>query len=311
MKISLFPGSVPGQIPLLSEIIRQGVEAERDGFDGLWIPHLSNRGFDALTAVSLIGSHTESIELGTAVVPSYPRHPIAMAQQAMTSQVATQGRLVLGIGPSHQGNVEDSWGLSYERPAHHVREYLSILNPLIHEGKVQFSGEMYVVNTQIDVPETSSFPILISALAPAMLRVAGELADGTITWMAGISAIEKHIAPRINKAAREAGRNMPRICVGLPICVTDDRAAAFEQAAVTFQRYGTLVNYRRILNVESVDGPADVSVIGNEKEVEEKLRGFADAGVTDFLAAVYPVGDRPEEISKRTRDLLANLVGKI
>lgn len=311
MKISLFPGSVPGQIPLLSEIIRQGVEAERDGFDGLWIPHLSNRGFDALTAVSLIGSHTESIELGTAVVPSYPRHPIAMAQQAMTSQVATQGRLALGIGPSHQGNVEDSWGLSYERPAHHVREYLSILNPLIHEGKVQFSGEMYVVNTQIDVPETSSFPILISALAPAMLRVAGELADGTITWMAGISAIEKHIAPRINKAAREAGRNMPRICVGLPICVTDDRAAAFEQAAVTFQRYGTLVNYRRILNVESVDGPADVSVIGNEKEVEEKLRGFADAGVTDFLAAVYPVGDRPEEISKRTRDLLANLVGKI
>lgn len=311
MKISLFPGSVPGQIPLLSEIIRQGVEAERDGFDGLWIPHLSNRGFDALTVVSLIGSHTESIELGTAVVPSYPRHPIAMAQQAMTSQVATQGRLALGIGPSHQGNVEDSWGLSYERPAHHVREYLSILNPLIHEGKVQFSGEMYVVNTQIDVPETSSFPILISALAPAMLRVAGELADGTITWMAGISAIEKHIAPRINKAAREAGRNMPRICVGLPICVTDDRAAAFEQAAVTFQRYGTLVNYRRILNVESVDGPADVSVIGNEKEVEEKLRRFADAGVTDFLAAVYPVGDRPEEISKRTRDLLANLVGKI
>jgi len=185
------------------------------------------------------------------------------------------------------------------------------LNPLIREGKVQFYGEMYVVNTQIDVPETSSFPILISALAPAMLRVAGELADGTITWMAGISAIEKHIAPRINKAAREAGRNMPRICVGLPICVTDDRAAAFEQAAVTFQRYGTLVNYRRILNVESVDGPADVSVIGNEKEVEEKLRRFADAGVTDFLAAVYPVGDRPEEISKRTRDLLANLVGKI
>ena len=311
MKISLFPGSVPGQISLLPEIIRQGVEAERDGFDGFWIPHLSNRGFDALTAISLIGSHTQLIEIGTAVVPTYPRHPIAMAQQAMTSQVATQGRLALGIGPSHQGNVEDAWGLSYERPAHHIREYLSILNPLVRDGMAQFSGEMYQVNTQIDVPETSAFPVLISALAPAMLRVAGELADGTITWMAGISAIEKHIAPRINKAAREAGRNIPRICVGLPICVTDDPDAAFEEAATKFQRYGTLVNYRRILNVESVDGPADVAVIGNEKEVEEQLTRFANAGVTDFLASVYPVGDQPEVISKRTRDLLSNLVGKL
>ena len=111
MKISLFPGSVPGALASLPEIITQGVEAERDGFDGFWVPHLSNRGFDALTVISLIGSRTESVELGTAVVPTYPRHPTAMAQQAMTSQVACQGRLVLGIGPSHQGNVEDAWGL--------------------------------------------------------------------------------------------------------------------------------------------------------------------------------------------------------
>ena len=181
MKISLFPGSVPGALASLPEIITQGVEAERDGFDGFWVPHLSNRGFDALTVISLIGSRTESVELGTAVVPTYPRHPTAMAQQAMTSQVACQGRLVLGIGPSHQGNVEDAWGLSYERPAHHVREYLSTLNPLVRDGAVRFSGDMYRVDTQIDVPKTTVFPVLISALAPAMLRVAGELADGTIT----------------------------------------------------------------------------------------------------------------------------------
>ena len=176
MKISLFPGSVPGELASLPEIITQGVEAERDGFDGFWVPHLSNRGFDALTVISLIGSRTESVELGTAVVPTYPRHPTAMAQQAMTSQVACQGRLVLGIGPSHQGNVEDAWGLSYERPAHHVREYLSTLNPLVRDGAVRFSGDMYRVDTQIDVPKTTVFPVLISALAPAMLRVAGELA---------------------------------------------------------------------------------------------------------------------------------------
>ncbi|MAZ60076.1 MAG: LLM class F420-dependent oxidoreductase [Chloroflexi bacterium] len=311
MRISLFPGSVPGELSSLSEIIIQGLEAERDGFDGFWVPHLSNRGFDALTVISLIGLQTESIELGTAVVPTYPRHPTAMAQQAMTSQVACQGRLVLGIGPSHQGNVEDAWGLSYERPAHHVREYLSILTPLVRDGKARFSGDMYQVDTQIDVPETTLFPVLVSALAPVMLRIAGELADGTITWMAGIGAIEKHIVPRISKAARDAGRNAPRICVGLPICVTDDRDAAFEDAANRFRRYGTLVNYRRILNVESVDGPADVAVIGNEKEVEEQLTRFADAGVTDFLASVYPVGDDSEVSSRRTRDLLSSLVGKL
>jgi F420-dependent oxidoreductase-like protein len=311
MRIGLFPGSVPGQLKTMDDVIEQVVKAEGDGFDGFWTPHLSSRGFDALTTLALAGRQTSRIELGTAVVPSYPRHPTALAQQAMTVQAASKGRLALGIGPSHQPVVEDSWGLSYDRPARHTREYLSVLNQLVADGAASYSGEMYRVDAQLEMSGAAPFPVLISALAPAMLRVAGELADGTITWMCGISAIETHVAPRINRAAERAGRAGPRVCVGLPVAVTDDKAAAFEQAASLFERYGSLVNYRRMLNIESVDGPADVAVIGDEAEVERRLQAFADAGATDFLASVFPVGDDHTESVSRTERLLASLVGKV
>jgi F420-dependent oxidoreductase-like protein len=311
MRMGLFPGSVPGQLKTMDDVIAQVVKAERDGFDAFWTPHLSGRGFDALTALALAGVQTSRIELGTAVVPTYPRHPTALAQQAMTVQAAAQGRLALGIGPSHQPAVEDSWGLSFERPARHVREYLSVLNQLVTEGVASYSGEMYRVEARIEMTDTSPFPVLISALAPAMLQVAGELSDGTITWMCGIQTVGTHVAPRINRAAERAGRPSPRVCVGLPVAVTDNKAAAFEQAAKLFGRYGSLVNYRRMLNIEAVDGPADIAVIGDEGEVEDRLRAFADAGATDLLASPFPVGDDQEESLSRTESLLASLVGKL
>ena len=311
MKIGLFPGSVPGQLLDLESTINQGISAETDGFDSFWSPHLSNRGFDALTALSLIGARTNRIELGTAVVPSYPRHPIALAQQAMTTQVASNGRLTLGIGPSHPRNVEDAWGLSYEKPARHIKEYLRVLRPLTENGRVQYSGDTYRVSAQLEMSEASEFPILVSALAPAMLKVAGELADGTITWMAGVESVGTHIVPRITRAATNVGKQLPRICVGLPVCVTNNRAAAFEYASRTFERYGTLAAYRRILDVESADGPADVSIIGDELEVENKLRALAECGATDFLAAIFSPGESDPHAPQRTRELLASLVGTL
>ena len=310
MRIGLFPGSVPGQLLDLESTIAQGVSAEADGFDSFWVPHLSNRGFDGLTMLGLVGSQTHKIELGTAVVPTYPRHPAALAQQAMTVQVVTGGRLSLGIGPSHQRNVEDAWGLSYSKPARHVRDYLSVIKPLVNDGSVSFSGDNYQVNTQIEMHGITPFPILISALAPAMLKLAGEMADGTITWMAGVAAIEKHVVPRINKSAATCGRPVPRTCVGLPVCVTGDKGSAFEKAARSFERYGTLTNYRRILDIEGADGPADVAIIGNEIEVENQLKSLSDSGATDFLAAIFTPDDSNDSYN-RTKDLLGGLVGKI
>ena len=152
---------------------------------------------------------------------------------------------------------------------------------------------------------------MISALAPLMLKLAGSMTDGTITWMTGVKTIETHVVPGVSAAAKEAGRSTPRVVVGLPICVTEDVAAAREMAAKAFVIYGQLPNYKRMLDREGVAGPADVAIVGNEAEVERQLRGLASAGATDFDGAIFP--SRPDPIASmtRTRTLLASLVGKV
>ena len=289
--------------------IQAVVEAEQDGFDGTWSEQIF--GPDVLTVIALAGEKTSRIELGTAVVPTYPRHPVLMAQQALTAQAATGGRFSLGIGLSHKPVVEAMWGLSYERPAAHMREYLSVLRPLLKEGRVSFSGEFFRVNATVQVVAPEPPPVLIAALAPVMLRLAGEVADGTVTWMAGRKTLETHIVPRINSAAKAAGRAEPRVVVGLPIAVTDDVDEARERAARSFQIYGSLPNYQRMLNIEGAAGPAEVAIVGDEKEVERQLRGIAAAGATDFLAGMFPVGDDASGSLDRTRALLKSLVGKL
>ena len=289
--------------------VREVVGAEEDGFDSVWFAHIF--GADALTIIALAGAKTTRIELGTSVIPIHSRHPFALAQQALTVQAATGGRLTLGIGLSHQPVVEGMWGLSYEKPARLMREYLSVLRPLLRGETVAFSGEVFRVAGALQVPGATPPPVLIAALAPMMLRIAGELADGTVTWMAGAKTIESHIAPRINAAAEAADRPRPRVAVGLPVAVTDDPAQVRERAAQEFQIYGQLPNYRRMLDIEGADGPGDVTIVGDEAEVERQVRALASAGATDFSASIFPVGDDAAAGMARTRDLLKGLVRKI
>jgi 5,10-methylenetetrahydromethanopterin reductase len=289
--------------------VQRAIEAEKDGLDGIWFGQVF--GSDTLTVLALAGQQTSRIELGTSVVPTYPRHPHVLAQQALTVQAATNGRFSLGIGLSHAPVVESMWGLKYDRPAVHMREYLSVLLPLLHEGRASFNGEFFRVNVTVQVPVPKPPPVLIAALASVMLRVAGEMTDGTITWMAGPKTLETHIVPRINRAAKDAGRPAPRVVAGLPIAVTDDTAGARERAARSFQIYGTLPNYQRVLNIEGAGGPADVAIVGNESDVEKQLRSIASAGATEFLAGMFPVGEDIQTSLGRTRALLRGLVGKI
>jgi 5,10-methylenetetrahydromethanopterin reductase len=305
MKIAEFAGGTNDVAAQIQTIIK----AEEDGLDGIWFSQVF--GSDTLTVLALAGQRTSRIELGTSVVPTYPRHPHAMAQQALTVQAASNGRFNLGLGLSHAPVVESMWGLKYDRPAVHMREYLSVLSPLLHEGRAGFSGEFFRVNVTVQVPVPEPPAVLIAALAPVMLRMAGELTDGTVTWMAGPRTLETHIVPRINKAAQAAGRPAPRVVAGLPVAVTDDAAAARARAARSFQIYGTLPNYQRVLGIEGAGGPADVAVVGNENEVEQQLRDIASAGATDFLAGMFPVGDDAQASLRRTRTLLKGLVGKI
>ena len=305
MRINIFLGEAAD----LEQSVQQVVQVEQDGFDGAWFGQIF--GADSMTALALAGARTKRIELGTAIIPTYLRHPYVLAQQALTVQVATGGRFTLGIGPSHQPVVESMWGLSYDKPARHIRQYLSVLRPLVHEGRVKTEGDLFRVNATLNVIGAKPTPILIAALAPVMLRIAGEMAEGTVTWMTGPKTIESHIAPRISAAAKASGRPQPRVVVGLPIAVTDDPASARERATQAFQIYGQLVNYRRVLDKEGAEGPADVAIIGDEAEVERQVRALASAGATDFLAAELPVGDDAEASLARTRALLKGLVGKV
>lgn len=307
MRIGLMHGDAGNST--VEQMVQQVVDAENDGFECAWFGQIF--GADSMTIIAMAAAHTSRIQIGTSVIPTYTRHPWAMAQQAMTVQAATKGRFTLGIGPSHAIVVENMWGMSYDKPAKHVREYLNVLLPLVKDGGVSYQGELYRVAGQIQVAEGRPISVMISALAPAMLKIAGSMTDGTITWMTGVKTIATHVAPSINAAAREAGRPAPRVAVGLPIAVTDDAAAARELAGKAFQMYGALPNYRRMLDKEGAAGPGDVAIAGDEAAVERQLRDLASAGATDLIAAIFPVGTDPAASAARTRALLRSLIGKI
>ncbi len=307
MRIGLFMGThrVPWDLARQVEDI---ASAEREGFDSYWCAQVGQA--DVLTLLALAGGKTGRIELGTSVVQTYPRHPNVMAQQALTVNAATNGRLTLGIGPSHRPAIE-ALGLSYDRAALHMREYLSVLRPLVYEGRVRFQGEMYRIQTGMQVPGARPFPILISALAPLMLKVAGELADGTITWMVGNRTLESHTVPRIRRAAEAAGRPAPRVVAGVPVALHANVDEARERASLVFQGYGDLVNYRRQMDLEGVSGPEGLAIVGVEQDVERGLRAYAAAGATDFIASPFGVGEDRVASLLRTRAFLSTLVGKV
>ncbi len=273
------------------------------GIEAAWASQIF--GYDALTALAAIGREIKGIEFGTAVVPTYPRHPVMLAGQALTAQAATDGRLTLGIGLSHQVVIENVFGMSFERPARHMREYLSILIPLLEGEPANFTGETLKASTfgplQI---KASGPPVLVAALGTTMLTLAGHMASGTVTWMTGPSTIESHIVPTIRAAAAEAGRPEPRIGVGLPVCVTDDVPAARAAAAETFVIYGQLPSYRAMLDREGAAGPADVGIVGTESEVKAQVRHLADIGATDFCGAPFGSADQ----IKASIEVLASLV---
>jgi len=262
---------------------------------------------DALTLLAVAGAQVPGIALGTGVVPVYPRHPMVLAQQALTVQSATGNRLLLGIGLSHQVVVEGIWGLSYDKPAAYMREYLSSLLPLLRGEVVHSDGERVTTNAfmPIGIPGVEPPPVLVAALGDAMLKLAGTVADGTITWMTGGGTVESHIGPRIRAAAQAAGRPEPRVVVSLPIAITSEaeRARVAEQINADLAIYPTLPSYRAMLDKEGAQGPADVAFIGDEESVAASIEKLAAGGDTDFVAAM--VGDAEER--RRALSLLSEL----
>jgi F420-dependent oxidoreductase-like protein len=286
----------------IADAVANAQAAEADGFASVWFSHIF--GLDAMTACALAGHATDRIELGTFVVPTFPRHPQAMAQQASSTNDAAGGRFTLGIGLSHQVVIEMMLGLSFAHPAKHMEEYLAVLLPLLREGKVSFAGDLYKVNANLEPSGAPAPPsVIVAALGPKMLQLTGASADGTATWTTGVKTLGDHIVPTITKAAEAAGRPAPRIVAGLPVCVTEDPAAARELAAKQFAVYGTLPSYRAMLDREGAATPGDIALVGDEDTVARQVAELADAGVTDFGASLY---GSPEQVA-RGRALMAGL----
>ncbi len=276
--------SMPGDPAGTSELVERAVAAETAGFASVWLPQVAT--IDALMTLALAGHDTSTIELGTAVVPTYPRHPTVMAQQALTVQDATNNRLALGIGLSHKSLIEDSLGLDYSRPIPHTRDYLTILTGLLAGELVSHDGAEYQVRSQLSVAAVRKPPVLVAALGPAMLRLSGRLADGTITWMGGLDYLRDMAIPTMTEAAAKASRPAPRFIAMVPVLLADDVEAGRDTVNQTFEMYGRIPSYRATLDRGGASLPADVAVIGNAEAIEAGIRAFADIGVTDFAAAV-------------------------
>jgi F420-dependent oxidoreductase-like protein len=302
MRIGLGAGAAT-----IDRIVEQAVEAETAGFTTLWYP--SQVLGDPLAAIAVAGRATSSIELGTAVLQTYTAHPLLTAARVgSVSAAIDRPGLILGMGPSHDRAVEGMYGLSYAHVGRHTEEYTRIVVAALRGDDVHVDGDEFQVH--VGKPPAAPYPVevLLGALAPRMLRVAGEVADGTITWMANREALESHVVPRIRAAASAADRPEPRVVVGLPVAVHDDVDEARADAARQYGFYGELPNYARILHYGGLERSADACIVGDEESVAAQLRALVAVGATDVWAAIFPVGEDRKASRARTRALLEQLV---
>ena len=317
MRIGLMVGPERGRYRTKVERLQTDARwAEEAGLATVWIPQIPDE-FDALTAATVVGVATDRIEIGTAVVPVQPRHPIALAQQVLSVQAVCEGRLAVGLGVSHHWVIDEMLGLPYERPVPTMRSYLDVLGQaLAGPGAVDVENEMFRVHNPLDITDITPTPVLLAALGPRMLALCGERADGTILWMADERAIATHVVPNLTRAAQAANRPAPRVVAGIPVCLCRDEEvdAAITRTNRILAEAEVSPNYQKLLEHGDARSVGDILVAGSESAIVKRLRGFADAGVTDISVRVVPIGENREELigsSKRTRELLGSLASSL
>ncbi|MGO8859868.1 MAG: TIGR03564 family F420-dependent LLM class oxidoreductase [Acidimicrobiales bacterium] len=292
----------------MDDIVEHACWAEESGITSVWFS--SAHTGDPVVAMALAGRATSRIEIGTAVLQTYPCHPLLQANRA-SSVVAAMKRtgFTLGIGPSHEPLIRNVFGLSYDHPGRSTEEYVYILTRLLQGETVDFDGVDWSTHAAIGAPVEHQVPVLVSALSPRLLRLAGGVADGTITYMAPPNVIESRVVPQIRAAAAQAGRAVPRVVAGLPVAVHEDadeaRAAYMAGPGV----YAAMPNYQRVLAAGGYETAAQVAIVGDEATVTKQLQSVIDAGADDIWAGIFPVGDEPTDSLRRTTDLLSSLTG--
>lgn len=318
MKIGVMIGPERGDTTRkVRRLLEEIAWAESAGLPSAWVPQVPSD-LDALQMVSLLGMRTERIELGTAVVPLQLQHPVALARQALTAHAIAGGRLTLGLGPSHHWIVTDMLGLPYEKPAAYTRDYLEVLAAAwkacdeAGTRSIDVENDTFTVHNPFDVAPAGPVPVLLAALGPVMLKIAGEQADGTVLWMADERAIGDHVVPKITAAAAAAGRKPPRVVAGIPVCLCAPGQAdeARERASRILGEADFSPNYQRILGYGDARGIGDLCAVGDEAAITARFKSFADAGVTDLSVRLLPIGNGREELiasKNRTREVIAGI----
>ena len=298
VQISIYGGS---DATTVAEVVARVRAAADEGFRSFWLPQTA--GLDALTALAIASREVPSIGLGTAVVPIQGRHPIPLAQQALTlADAAGDGRITLGLGVTHKPVSEGWYGIPYKSVVGLCEEELRALDGLLSASRrADVDGDY--INAHIELPLKVARPgLVLAALGPKMLEIAGRYTDGTVTWMTGVSTLRNDVVPRLREASAAASRAAPRVIVGIPVCVTSDVAGARERLGPGMAGTARMASYARMVAAEGVAEPVDIALIGDEDAVAERIDGLAAAGMTELLANV--LGDADERA--RTRAFLAS-----
>ena len=285
MKLGIMTGAAPDATATIERFIAQAKDVEARGFASFWLAN--TRGHDAVTAMGMAGHETSALEVGTAVTPIQPRHPTALAQQALTASAVARGRFTLGIGLSHKVVIEDALGLSYAKPAKTMSEYLEILAPLLAGETAAFKGDLYHSKYALEVNDAApAVPLIIAALGPMMLDLAGRWSNGTALWMTGARTIAQHVVPAIGNAAKAAGRTTPRVIAGFPVVLTQKPDEARAKVNEILQVYGQLPSYRAMMDREGAEGPGDIALIGDEAALDEAIAKISESGATEMISVL-------------------------
>jgi 5,10-methylenetetrahydromethanopterin reductase len=304
MRIGLNGSSLIAMGAPIADIGEHAAQAEADGFSSYWLAQLAVP--DALTAIAATASKTSTIEIGTAVIPTWLRHPLMLAAQAITTQEVIGGRLSLGLGLAHKPMIEEMLRIPFATPAKHMDEYLSVLLPALTDRKVSFEGDIWSgVIDAVGGPGGVPAPrVLLAAMGPRMLQLAGSRTDGTILWLAGPKAIAEQLKPVLDEAASAADRPAPRIVASVPVCVTTNPEGVLGTIGAFLAGYDDLPSYRGVMDAEGAGGPADVSIVGSAEQVREGIAAFAASGATDFTPVEFALD--PDDAAA-TRALLKEL----
>ena len=303
MQISIF-GSLSGLKSPVDDTVAYLAQLRDEGFRRAWFAQMPYEP-DLLTVLTVGLREVDGIEVGTGVLPIQNQLPMLLAQRALTISQMAGGRLLLGLGMTHQAVTEGMWGIPWDKPVRRLNEYLDGLLPLLNGEKADATGETVTTRGALIIPGAPTPPVYIAALGPKLLQIAGRRSSGTVTWMTGPKTLAGHVGPTLRQAAADAGRaDAVRVVAAIPVAVTDDVDGARKQAAEQFAIYGHLPSYRAMLDREGYAGPEDIAIIGDEQTVRDRLAEIEAAGVDEYVGVTF---DPSAEGRARTRAVLKKL----